>query len=419
MNKRNKYDVIVIGAGAAGLLATLLLQSKNKKVLLLEKKKQAGLKLRLTGKGRCNLTNTLELKEFISHCSSLNSNINEIIPALKTFSNQDTIELFQSLGVELIEERGRRIFPKSGKSLDIFLALINQIENNPLTEIRYFQSVKKLIIENACIKGVKTSEGKEYYCDKVLLATGGKTYSQTGSEGDSFRLAKDCGHKITALYPALVGLRTERGHHENLQNYLIKNTEVQILHNGKVFAKESGDITIDEYGFSGPAILKLSRKTTKLLYKDENLQIKIDIKPKIKQDVLLDEINKTIAQRQGMSVENIVRAWLPKELCFDFKQWYREEKKNNKTPLPQAILNYLKNYTDTIIGDMGWEEAIITQGGIDLKDINCKTMESKKIKGLYFAGEAIDIDADTGGFNLQIAFSTAALASENICNTKR
>ena len=151
----------------------------------------------------------------------------------------------------------------------------------------------------------------------------------------------------------------------------------------------------------------------------ENLQIKIDIKPKIKQDVLLEEINKTIAQRQGMSVENIVRAWLPKELCFDFKQWYREEKKNNKTPLPQAILNYLKNYTDTIIGDMGWEEAIITQGGIDLKDINCKTMESKKIKGLYFAGEAIDIDADTGGFNLQIAFSTAALASENICNTKR
>ncbi len=172
MNKRNKYDVIVIGAGAAGLLATLLLQSKNKKVLLLEKKKQAGLKLRLTGKGRCNLTNTLELKEFISHCSSLCSNINEIIPALKAFSNKDTINLFQSLGVELIEERGRRIFPKSGKSLDIFLALINQIENNPLTEIRYHQSVKKLIIENNSIKGVKTSEGKEYYCDKVLLATG-------------------------------------------------------------------------------------------------------------------------------------------------------------------------------------------------------------------------------------------------------
>lgn len=419
MNRRNKYDVIVIGAGAAGLLATLLLQSKNKKVLLLEKKKQAGLKLRLTGKGRCNLTNTLKLKEFISHCSSLSSNINEIIPALKAFSNKDTINLFQSLGVELIEERGRRIFPKSGKSLDIFLALINQIENNPLTEIRYHQSVKKLIIENNSIKGVKTSEGKEYYCDKVLLATGGKTYPQTGSEGDSFKLAKDSGHKITPLYPALVGLRTERGHHESLQNYLIKNTEVQILHNGKLFAKESGDITIDEYGFSGPTILKLSRKTTKLLYKDDNLQIKIDIKPKIKQDILLEEINQTLAQRQGMSVENIVRAWLPKELCFDFKQWYREEKKNNKTPLAQAILNYLKNYTDTIIGDMGWEEAIITQGGIDLKDINCKTMESKKVKGLYFAGEAIDIDADTGGFNLQIAFSTAALASENIHNTKR
>lgn len=414
MTKRNKYDCIVIGAGASGLLATLFLQSRNKRVLLLEKKKQAGLKLRLTGKGRCNLTNTLSIEEFLSHCDSLNSDKRELLYALKNFSNKDTIKLFQDLGVELIEERGRRIFPKSGKSLDIFLALINQIENNPLTNIQYSQSVNKLIIQNNQIKGVRTNIGKEYYCDKVLLATGGKSYPQTGSEGDAFKLAKECGHKITPTYPALVGLRTKRGHHESLQNYLIKNTEVQILHSNKIIAKESGDITIDEYGFSGPAVLKLSRKIAKLLYKDPELTIKIDIKPKLKAETLLKEINQTLKERQGMSVENIVRAWLPKELCFDFKQWYREEKKNNRTPLAEAILNYLKNYQDTIIGDMGWDEAIITQGGIDLKDINCKTMESKKIKGLYFAGEEIDLDADTGGFNLQIAFSTAVLASDNI-----
>jgi predicted Rossmann fold flavoprotein len=415
MTKRNKYDCIVIGAGASGLLATLFLQSRNKRVLLLEKKKQAGLKLRLTGKGRCNLTNTLSLDEFLSHCSSVRSDKRDIIPSLKHFSNKDTIKLFQDLGVELIEERGRRIYPKSGKSLDIFLALINQIENSPLTTIKFNQRVSKFLLKNNKINGVKISDGTEYYCDKVLLCVGGKTYPQTGSEGDGFKLAKESGHKITPTYPALVGLRTERGHHENLQNYLIKNTEAKILNNkGEVIAKESGDITIDEYGFSGPAILKLSRKIAKLLYKDEDLQLKIDIKPKIKAETLLQEINSVIKERQGMSVENIVRAWLPKELCFDFKQWYREEKKQNKTPLPLAILTYLKDQTDTIIGDMGWDEAIITQGGISLSEINCKTMESKKIKGLYFAGEELDIDADTGGFNLQIAFSSAALASDNI-----
>lgn len=414
MNKRNKYDCIVIGAGASGLLATLFLQSKNKKVLLLEKKKQAGLKLRLTGKGRCNLTNTLSLDEFLSHCSSLTSDKNNIIPALKHFSNLDTIKFFEQLGVELIEERGRRIYPKSGKSLDIFLALIKQIENHPLTNIYFSKTVNKLLVHNNQIKGVSSTDGREYYCDKVILATGGKSYPQTGSEGDAYKLAKSCGHHITATYPALVGLRTPRGHHENLQNYLIKNTNVKILHNNQIIAQESGDIILDEYGFSGPTILRLSRKTAKLLYKDQELYLKIDLKPKISEEALSKEINQIVNQRQGMSVENIVRAWLPKEMCFDFKQWYREEKKNKKSNLQQSILTYLKNYTEQIIGDMGWDEAIITQGGIDLKDINCKTMESKKVKGLYFAGEEIDIDADTGGFNLQIAFSTAALASDNI-----
>lgn len=409
MTKRNKYDCIVIGAGASGLVATLLLQQKNKKVLLLEKKKQAGLKLRLTGKGRCNLTNTLKLKEFLSHCST-----KEITPALKHFFNTDTINLFQDLGVELIEERGRRIFPKSGKSLDIFLALISQIENNPLTTIHFSCPVDKLLVKNNQIQGIRTSEGKEYYCDKVILATGGKTYPQTGSEGDGYRLAKACGHKITPLYPALVGLRTERGHHENLQNYLIKNTNVKILHNNQIIAQENGDITLDEYGFSGPAILRLSRKTAPLLYKDQPLYLKIDLKPKISEEALLKEINETVTQRQGQSVENIVRAWLPKELCFDFKQWHRQEKKNNNTPLPKAILTYLKNYQEEIIGDMGWDEAIITQGGISLKDIDTNTMQSKKVKGLYIIGEVLDVDANTGGFNLQIAFSTAALASDNI-----
>lgn len=415
MIKRNKFDCIVIGAGAAGLLATLFLQARNKRVLLLEKKQQAGLKLRLTGKGRCNLTNTLDLKEFLSHCSSLASNSNDIVHALKHFSNKDTIKLFQDLGVELVEERGRRIFPKRGKSLDIFLALIREIEKKSLTTVKFNQRVVKLFLRNNKINGVKISDGTEYYCDKVLLCVGGKTYPQTGSEGDGFYLAKECGHKITPTYPALVGLRTERGHHENLQNYLIKNTNVKILNkNNEIIAQENGDITIDEYGFSGPAILKLSRKIAKLLYRDEVLKLKIDIKPKLKTEDLKQEIETIVKERQGMSVENIVRAWLPKELCFDFKQWYKEEKKKNKINLQQAILTYLKEQTDIIIGDMGWDEAIITQGGISLNDINTRTMESKKIKGLYFAGEELDIDADTGGFNLQIAFSTAALASDNI-----
>ncbi|HIW88012.1 MAG TPA: aminoacetone oxidase family FAD-binding enzyme [Candidatus Onthomorpha intestinigallinarum] len=408
MRQRNKYDVIIVGAGASGLMAAAQMQQYDLKILVLEKMQQAGLKLRITGKGRCNLTNTMPIDIFLTHCH----NGAMLIPSIKNFSNQDTVTFFEHLGVELQEERGHRIFPKSGKSLDVFLALMHVLEKNENTDIICRKTVTKLITDKVRITGVECQDEK-IFANAVLLCCGGETYPNTGSNGDGIKLAHNAGHKITPTMPALVGLRTKNGHSKYAHNYLVKNVELSIMtSNGEILEKDCGDIILDEYGISGPITLKLNRKIAELINNEQYLKVKIDFKPKINEDRLKKEIDKILKERTGQNIENIMRAWLPMELIKDYKHWLKSCK--GKTRLNDNILTYLKYNTDEIIGDMGWHEAIITHGGIDLRHVNCLTMESKHIKGLYFAGEILDFDGDTGGFNLQIAFSTAALAAKNI-----
>ncbi len=420
MNPRNKsgrFDILIIGGGAAGLMAAVRLCGTGKRVLVLEKMRQAGLKLRITGKGRCNLTNTLPINDFLSRCSNGERNLRN---AVSFFSNQDTINFFEDLGLPLVEERGHRVFPRSGKSLDVFLSLVRKIEASKNVDLVCNKGVERILIENNAVRGVRCFDGDVFHADKVLLCCGGESYPATGSNGDGIRLAYQSGHKITPTMPALVGIRTKIAHPASLQNYTVKNVQVCILDDkGKILERDFGDMSLDEYGLAGSVILRLSRKIAERLYKKERLFVSVDMKPKLSEEKLKKEISRVLQERVGQSTDNILRAWLSEPLVRDYKFWLKKQKESLKVQKhrlgnAEAIMLYLKYNKDEIIGDMGWYEAIVTKGGVDLSQVNCRSMQSKIVKGLYFAGEVLDFDGDTGGFNLQTAFSTAALACSNM-----
>lgn len=417
-DRENHFDIIIVGGGASGLMAAALMTGSNKSVLVLEKMRQVGLKLRITGKGRCNLTNTFEKENFLSHCTNGKTHLRT---AFSFFSNKDTISTFEKWGLPLTEERGQRVFPKSGKSIDVFFTLLSRIENSRNVRVVCNKGVERLLICEGRIEGVICQNQERFYANKVLVCCGGESYPATGSDGDGIRIAANSGHKITDTMPALVGLRTRNAHPARLQNYTVKNVDVTILNSSNdVVAKDFGDIYLDEYGLSGPAILRLNRKIADRIYKGERLFVSVDIKPKLSEIKLRSEIVAVLNERMGQTIENVLRAWLPKELVEDYKFWLKKRKEEctrSKIRLTNVdfILEYLKHNRDEIIGDMGWYEAVVTKGGVDLSQIDCSTMQSKKVKGLFFAGEVLDFDGDTGGFNLQIAFSTAALAVKNMC----
>ena len=417
-DRENHFDIIVVGGGASGLMAAALMAGSNKSVLVLEKMRQVGLKLRITGKGRCNLTNTFEKENFLSHCTNGKTHLRT---AFSFFSNKDTISTFEKWGLPLMEERGQRVFPKSGKSIDVFFTLLSRIENSRNVHVVCNKGVERLLICEGRIAGVICQNQERFYANQVLVCCGGESYPATGSDGDGIRIAANSGHKITDTMPALVGLRTRKAHPARLQNYTVKNVDVAILNSSNdVVAKDFGDIYLDEYGLSGPAILRLNRKIVDRIYKGEKLFVSVDIKPKLSEVKLRREIVAVLNERMRQTTEKVWRAWSPKELVEGYKFWLKKRKEEctrSKIRLTNVdfILEYLKHNRDEIIGDMGWYEAIVTKGGVDLSQIDCSTMQSKKVKGLFFAGEVLDFDGDTGGFNLQIAFSTAALAVKNMC----
>ncbi|MBQ4420873.1 MAG: NAD(P)/FAD-dependent oxidoreductase [Bacteroidales bacterium] len=406
--------IIVIGAGAAGLFASNILMQRGKNVILLEKKHQAGLKLRITGKGRCNITNSRPKEEYFKHISSPKF----FEPAFDNFTNTDLCSFFKERGLDLIEERGGRIFPKSGKSLDVFLSLLKPLEESPRVRIEKNCEVEHLIIKNHKVVGVSTNLG-DFYADVVILATGGRTYPSTGSTGDGYYLAEEVGHSIVEPLPALVGLRTKEGYPKELQDFLVKNCEVSITNKqGRTVAKLFGDAYLDEYGVSGPVVLSISRIIARDLDRGERFYLTIDYKPKVPKEKLLQEIRLVFSERRTEDVASVLRKWFAKPLVKDVLKICglngKTMAKNLKEEDYNSILWYMKERKQLIVGDMGWKEAIITMGGISLKEINPLTMQSKVVKGLYFCGEVMDLDADTGGYNLQIAFSTAKLCAEKI-----
>lgn len=415
------FDLIIIGAGASGLISAIVASSQGQKVLLIEKMSQAGRKLRITGKGRCNLTNTLPLKEFLKHCGSESR---FLYPAFNLFFSKELIEFFEQLGVKTIEERGGRIFPKSGKAQDIFLALINEIEDSNCT-IYKDTEVTKLLIEDNKIVGVRTQSrakgNKEYFANKVILASGGESYPLTGSQGDGIRLAKEAGHNIIPTLPSLVGLKLKdydaERIHPSIVGFGVRNVKATITYqSGKKIAEDFGEITFRENGIEGPIILTLSRQIAKLLAQKERLHLSIDFKPAIEEKELDEKLIREFNLRGKEDIRTVLRAFLPHELIYlAIEKMNFNPKKQSSLITSQErkeILTFLKHCPFEITGDFGFEQAIVTQGGVDLKEINPKTLESKLIKGLFFAGEVMDLDADTGGYNLQIAFSTGYLAAQ-------
>ena len=404
------YDVIVIGAGPAGLLASGVAASEGKQVLLLDKNSIVGRKLRITGKGRCNITNISEDSLFFENIP-VNSKF--LYSAFRNFDNYNLIDFFENLGLKTVVERGGRVFPESQKAVDVALALKKFIDNNKV--IFKNEKVISLNCENEAFKTVKTTEGF-YSAEKVIIATGGMSYPLTGSTGDGYKFAKKCGHSVTELTPSLVPIEIKENFCKQLQGLSLKNVSIRLLSGNKEIYTDFGEMLFTHFGVSGPVILSASSH----IRKNGNYKIIIDLKPSLTEEVLdrrlLRDFNNNINKNFSNSLDDLMpKALIPVVINLCGIDPYK--KINSITKEERGILVHtLKNIELTVTSLRPIEEAIITSGGINVKEINPSTMESKLVKGLYFCGEVIDVDGYTGGYNLQIAFSTGYLAGKSCLN---
>ncbi len=408
----NESDVIVVGAGAAGLLAAGRAAEQGARVLILEKMRSEGRKLLITGKGRCNITNDASPAEFIKHVFPDGRFLRN---AFSQFYAKDIISLLQKYGVESTLERGGRYFPESNKSLDVLRALLKWV-NELNVEIRCGQRVEKLLTENEMVKGVQ-SNGIIFKTPKVILATGGKSYPATGSTGDGYELAKSAGHTVEKPIPALVPLETKGNLAQKLQGLNLKNVKAVVWVNGKKTGEAFGEMLFTHFGLSGPIILTLSRIAVAALQNNDKVEITVDLKPALDEQKLDNRLLRDLNEHGKKQLVNIFRNWLPasmipvfiEELKLDPEKECHQVSSNER----KQIRYMMKNLRFEVTKHRSFKEAIITAGGIPTKEIAPKTMESRLVKGLYFAGEIIDLDAETGGYNLQIAWSTGWLAGNS------
>lgn len=411
----NKYDVIVVGAGPAGLLAAGRAAELGNKVLVLEKMRQEGRKLLITGKGRCNITNNAAISEFIKY---VYPNGRFLKNAFSKFYSKDIIELLEKYGVSSSLERGGRYFPASNKSSDVLKALLSWV-NELKVEIRCGNKVDSLITENSVIQGLVT-DGQKIIAKQIILATGGKSYPATGSNGEGYELAKRAGHSLVNVRPALVPLETKGNLAQSLQGLNLKNVNAVVWVNDKKMGEDFGEMIFTHFGLSGPIILTLSRIVVDELQKNNKVEITIDLKPALDEQKLDKRLLRDLNEHGKKKISNIFSFWLPATMVpiFIEQLGIDEEKECHQISAKERkqIRHLLKNLRFTISHNRSFKEAIITAGGIPTNEISSKTMESKIVKGLYFAGEMIDVDAKTGGYNLQIAYSTGWLAG-NSCTS--
>jgi len=411
----SKYDVIVIGAGPAGLLAAGRAAELGGKVLVLEKMRTAGRKLLITGKGRCNITNSAPISEFIKHVFP---NGKYLKNAFAQFYNSDIIELLERYGVDVTLERGGRYFPTSNKSSDILNALLTWVKEQKV-EIRCNTKVDKLLIEDGAIRGVQTN-GEAVMAEKVIIATGGKSYPATGSTGDGYEMARQARHEVEKAIPALVPLETSGNLAQSLQGLNLKNVNAVIWVDHKKAGEAFGEMLFSNFGLTGPIILSLSRIAVKALRNNQKVEISIDLKPALDEQKLDLRLQRDLNEHGKKKIGNIFKFWLPASMVPVFiaelnidaeKECHQVSAKERK-----KIRFLMKNLTFTVTNSRTFKEAIITAGGVSTKNISPKTMESKNVSGLYFAGELIDLDAETGGYNLQIAYSTGWVAGNSCMN---
>lgn len=406
--------VIVIGAGASGLMAAGTAAENGHNVILIERNDKVARKVMITGKGRCNVTNNCTLVNDL--IANVPTNGRFLYGAFSKFMPIDTMEFFEDMGVTLKVERGNRVFPESDKAVDIVDALNAFSQDADVKRIK--GRAVELIAENGEIKGVKLEDGEELFADAVIVATGGVSYPLTGSTGDGYELAKQVGHTVTELKPALVPLVCHEGFCMDLQGLSLKNVEISVLNtdNYKEVYREFGEMLFTHFGVSGPLILSASSHMKDI--KPRKYEIHIDLKPALSYEQLDKRIQRDFLENSNKNFINALDALLPKKLVpviVKLSGIKPAVKVNQITKQQRSeLVNLLKDLKVTVNGFRPIEEAIVTSGGISVKEIDPKTMESKLIKGLYFAGEVIDVDAYTGGFNLQIAFSTGVLAGSSI-----
>ena len=401
----NLAKVIVVGGGPAGIMAALS-AAKNNEVTLIKRNKEIGMKLRLTGGGRCNITNNRDIEEFFD---KIVNNKKFLYSALYTFSNYSLLEYLSNNGLEYKVELDEKVYTKSDKADEVIELLKNDLEKNKV-KIRYNTMVSDLIVENEDIKGVVTSYGERILGDKVIITTGGKSFPNTGSDGTMYSILEKYGHTITPIYAALIPLVIKEDFVKSLQGVAMKDVVVSAKLKKKKIEK-FGDMLFTHFGISGPAVLKLSSYITKALSERE-VEVSLDfLKDKSK-----DEISQIMRSNPNKTVLNNLKGVLPQnflKVVFEMLGLTEIKSSDLKKEDENKIIEYMKEMKLTARETLTIKAAQVTSGGVKVKEINASTMESKVIKNLYFAGEVIDIDAETGGYNLQMAFSTGYLAGSD------
>ena len=403
--------VIVAGGGAAGMMAAIWAARNGREVLLLEKNEKLGKKLFITGKGRCNLTNGCETSELFS---KVVSNHRFLYSAFYSFSNQDTMDFFEELGLPLKRERGERIFPQSDHSSDVIRVLSKELERLGVT-VCLNSCIQSLIIEENQFLGVRLTDGKKITGKSLIVATGGLSYPSTGSTGDGLTWAKKAGHGVTKLSPSLVPVHIKEDWCARMMGLSLRNAGFKAVAGKKKVYEDFGELLFTHFGISGPLALSFSAYAGK--YLDQDLKVILDLKPAMSKEQLDQRILRDFHEKSNKQFKNSLDDLLPKKMIpiiIEVSAISPDKKINEITKEERKrLVTVLKEFSLTVTGLGDWKEAIITKGGIPVREVDPGTMESKLVRGLYFAGEVLDLDALTGGYNLQIAWSTAYLAGQN------
>lgn len=411
---------IIIGGGAAGLMAAGMAAQntgKNSEVILLEKMSQTGRKIGISGKGRCNLTNNAAIDDFLSR---FGRNGRFLRQCFQQFFNQELIDFFESKNLPLVVERGGRVFPQSNRALDVVKVLNNWLQAEKV-EVRKNASASAILVNQGRVSGVVVN-GTKFPCENVILATGGKSYPRTGSTGDGYSLAESLGHTIVPLRPALVPLVSPDKKVHRMAGLELRNVAVRLYLDGKRKDQEFGELAFTGFGLTGPVILTLSSVIVDSLKNGQQATLSLDLKPALDDKKLDNRLIRDFSSRCGEPIESILRGLLPSQMvpiCLESCNIPAAiDTANFPAKMRKRLVQWLKDFRIEISGYRSYDEAIITAGGISLKEIDPKTMESKLVKGLYITGELLDIQADTGGYNLQAAFSTGWVAGSSVSSSR-
>lgn len=396
------------------MLASIFAARNGNEVHVFEKNEKLGKKLFITGKGRCNLTNACDMDTLFS---SVVTNDKFLYSSFYGYTNQDVMDFFESLGLQIKVERGNRVFPASDHSSDVIKVLEKEMKAQGV-QIHLYQTVTQIAKKDGRFAALKLADGTMVEGDACILCTGGMSYQTTGSTGDGYRFAKALGHKVTELRPSLVPIETKEYFVPELMGLSLKNVETRILDGKKVLYQDFGEMLFTHYGVSGPLILSASAYIGKELSEKKELKLSIDLKPSLSEEQLDARVLREFEANHNKQFKNAIGGLFPSKLVpvMIAESGIDSEKKVNVISKEerQGFVHLIKNFEMTLIRLRDYKEAIITQGGINVKEVNPSTMESKLVEGVYFAGELLDLDAVTGGFNLQIAWSTAYAAGSNI-----